>query len=85
MSTPRSVKLNEDILLVFLQDDVLESIGDNIEYGLVLALGNRLALNAGWNFALAEFGNEITDVLGVNFLALGHGELGRLLDLLDGE
>lgn len=85
MSAPAGVELNEDVLLVLLEDDIFKSISDDVVDGFILSLGDRLALDAGWDLALCESSDKVTDVLGVDCLALWHGELGGFLNLLDGE
>jgi hypothetical protein len=70
VTAPRSVKLEEDILLGILDDDILERIGYNSVDCFILSLGNRLALDASRDLALAVSRNEIGDRLGVDSGAL---------------
>lgn len=85
MTAPRSVKLEEDILLVLLEDDILKRVGHHGVYCLILSLRNRLALDAGRDLALAVSRDKIGNGLGVDSGCLGQRELELLLDLLDGE
>ena len=85
VTAPRSVELEEDILFVLLHNDILERIRNDGIYGIILSLGNRLALDASCDLALAVSSDKVGDRLGVDGGGLRERELELLLDLLDGE
>jgi hypothetical protein len=84
VSTPRSVELNQDILLI-VNDNLLEVAADNDGDRAFLGLGNRLRLDTGFNFALKDVLDEFADLLGINLLGLIVGVLSVLGNVLDSE
>jgi hypothetical protein len=87
VSAPRSVELEENVLVV-VDNEILVALCDNDGRAGLLLLGNGLALDAGLNLALDELLNERANSLGAEVLdgtLLGVGELLVLGDVLDGE
>lgn len=85
MSAPRGVELEEDIALVIGHDDLVKGVGHDSVDGVLLGLGDGLALDGCSELAVDELADKVRDSLGVYSLRLGQGELELLLDLLDSE
>lgn len=87
VAAPRSVELEEDVLLV-VDDEVLVALGDDDGGRALLLFGDGLALDAGLDLALDVVRDERADGLSADVLdaaLLGEGELLVLLDVLDSE
>ncbi len=84
MAAPRSVVLNQDILII-IHDNLLVVVRDNDSDRAFLLLGDRLRLDAGLDLALEEVADELADVLLGNLLVLRVGELLVRLGVLDRE
>lgn len=87
VSTPGSVVLDKDILLVFLHN-LLEVVANDDSDGSLLGLGDGLGLDAGFNLAGEDILDEFANFLGVKLLVLVVrvlGVLGALSDFLDSE
>ena len=84
MTTPGSVELNEDVLLV-VNDNLVVVLADDSGDGSLLGLGDGLGLDARLNLATQDVLDELADLLGVELLLLVVGVLGVLAGLLDSE
>lgn len=84
MSTPGSVELDEDILLVVDNNLLVVTTNDNGDRAL-LSLRNGLRLNAGIHFTVNDILNELANVLSVNLFGLIVRVLGILGSVLDSE
>lgn len=84
MSAPRSVKLDQDILLV-VNDNLLVVAANNNGNRSLLSLRNGLGLEARLNLAVKDVLDKLADILGINLLVLVVRVLGVLGSVLDSE
>lgn len=84
MTAPRSVELNEDVLVV-VEDDILVVVGDDGGDGAVVGLGNGFRLDAGLDLTSEEVVDELANLLLGDLGLLVVGELLVLLGALDSE
>lgn len=84
MTAPRSVELEQDILVVINDKLLVATAHDHSDWTL-LGLGNRLRLDARLNLAINDIFYELANFLGVNLLGLVVGVLGVLGGILNGE
>lgn len=84
MTAPRGVEFDQDILGV-IHDNVLVVMGDDNGHRAILALWNRLRLDAGVDLSSDKVVNKLAYVLLGQLLALVERKLLVLGDFLDGE
>lgn len=82
VSTPGSVELNQNILLV-VHDDLFVVLGHDHGDRAVVRLGNSLALDARLDLSGNKVVDEFADTLSVDLLVRWEGELLVLGDVLD--
>jgi hypothetical protein len=85
VTAPRSVKLEENVLLVVLKDHLIEAICHDGVGGVFLDLGYRLALDRSGNVTFDEFSDKVADGLGVYSRGLRERVFKLLLNLLNSE
>ena len=84
VATPSRVKLGKDILAV-IQQNLIKRLADHDRHGLVLSLGDRLALELGLELAIEEELNHLVGSLSSYVLLLIVRVLELLREVLDDE